>query len=375
MSTVLPVRKNLAVRVLAVAAIAVVLLTTALANVASAHGNVVDPASRNYGCLDRWRNNHMAPEMQTQDPMCYRAWQANPNAMWNWNGLFRENVGGNHQAAVPDGQLCSAGHTEGGRYNFLDTPGPWIATPVNNSFRIRLFDQASHGADYIRVYVTRQGFDPVTQPLRWANLELVGQIGDTPASQWQQATGGVEITVPANAAGRTGRHMVYTIWQASHLDQPYYLCSDVRFPGGAGDPTVNPTTPATTATRTTPPVQTTTPTQVTPTNTGGQPTGGAAGCSAGYTMTSQWNGGFQGEVRVTAGSAAINGWTVTLSFPNGQQVQQVWNATGTPSGSTLTARNASYNGRLAAGANATFGFLANGSGATGTPTLSCAATA
>ena len=48
--------------------------------------------------------------------MCWQAWQANPNAMWNWNGLFREGVAGNHQAAIPDGQLCSAGHTQGGRY-------------------------------------------------------------------------------------------------------------------------------------------------------------------------------------------------------------------------------------------------------------------
>ncbi len=28
--------------------------------------------------------------MVTEDPMCYQAWQADPNAMWNWNGLYRE---------------------------------------------------------------------------------------------------------------------------------------------------------------------------------------------------------------------------------------------------------------------------------------------
>ncbi|MGO4423542.1 lytic polysaccharide monooxygenase, partial [Streptomyces sp. MCAF7] len=27
----------------------------------------------------------------------------------------------------------------------------------------------------------------------------------------------------------TGRHVVYTIWQASHMDQTYFLCSDVNF--------------------------------------------------------------------------------------------------------------------------------------------------
>ncbi|MEO3805001.1 lytic polysaccharide monooxygenase [Nonomuraea sp. B1E8] len=28
---------------------------------------------------------------------------------------------------------------------------------------------------------------------------------------------------------RTGRHVVYTIWKASHMDQTYYICSDVNF--------------------------------------------------------------------------------------------------------------------------------------------------
>ena len=55
-------------------------------------------------------------------------------------------------------------------------------------------------------------------------------------------------------------------------------------------------------------------------------------------------------MRVTAGSAAINGWTVTWTFANGQTVTQAWNATVTSSGSAVTARNVSYNGNLGAGA-------------------------
>ncbi|MCO6011142.1 lytic polysaccharide monooxygenase [Actinoallomurus purpureus] len=30
-----------------------------------------------------------------------------------------------------------------------------------------------HGADHILVYVTRQGYNALTQPLRWSDLELV----------------------------------------------------------------------------------------------------------------------------------------------------------------------------------------------------------
>ncbi|WBB98818.1 lytic polysaccharide monooxygenase [Solwaraspora sp. WMMA2080] len=352
-------RRPLALYALVVAVAAGLLLTTALANVASAHGSVLDPASRNYGCLDRWGGNHMAPEMATEDPMCYQAWQANAAAMWNWNGLYREGVGGNHQGAIPDGQLCSGGRTEGGRYNAMDAIGNWRAKSISNSFSVRLFDQASHGADYIRVYVTRQGFNPISQALGWGNLELVAQIGNTPASQWQSVPSGVQIDIPATAPGRTGRHMVYTIWQASHMDQSYYFCSDVNFGGS------NP--PPTTAPPTTPPPTTAPPTTAPPTT----PPPGSAGCTASYTVASSWSGGFQGEVRVTAGSSAISGWTVTLAYPSGQTVQQAWNATVSASGSTVTARNVAYNGSLGAGASTSFGFIGSSSG--GTPSVTCSA--
>ncbi|MCK1835753.1 lytic polysaccharide monooxygenase, partial [Micromonospora sp. R42003] len=237
----------LAAAILGVCAVVAALLTTAFSGPASAHGSVVDPASRAYSCWQRWGGDFQNPAMATQDPMCWQAWQADPNAMWNWNGLFREGVAGNHQGAIPDGQLCSGGRTQSGRYNALDTVGAWKTVPVTNNFRVKFFDQASHGADYIRVYVTKQGFNALTSPLRWSDLELVGQIGNTPASQWTREVDGVSIQIPANAPGRTGRHIVYTIWQASHLDQSYYLCSDVDF-GGSGPTTPPPTSTPPTST-------------------------------------------------------------------------------------------------------------------------------
>ncbi|GAB3979211.1 cellulase family glycosylhydrolase [Plantactinospora veratri] len=121
---------------------------------------------------------------------------------------------------------------------------------------------------------------------------------------------------------------------------------------------------------TTPPATPTTTPPVTPTTT---PPGGSGACTATYAVTGQWSGGFQSEVRVTAGSRAVNGWTVTWTFTNGQRVSQAWNATVTSSGSSVTARNVSYNGSLAAGASTTFGFLGSWNGTNSAPTLSCAA--
>ncbi|MFI7079543.1 CotH kinase family protein [Micromonospora sp. NPDC049903] len=126
---------------------------------------------------------------------------------------------------------------------------------------------------------------------------------------------------------------------------------------GWGGPTTTP--PPTTPPPTTPPPTTSPP--------------GGGGCTATYAVTSQWSGGFQGEVRVTAGSRAISGWTVTWTFAGGQTVSQAWNATVTSQGSAVTARNVSYNGTLAAGASTTFGFLGSTTGTPSAPTPTCTA--
>ncbi|MER7056951.1 lytic polysaccharide monooxygenase [Streptomyces sp. NPDC000351] len=188
---------------------------------AVAHGSVVDPASRNYGCWQRWGDDFQNPAMAQEDPMCWQAWQDNPNAMWNWNGLYRNGSAGNFEAVVPDGQLCSGGRTEGGRYNSLDTVGAWQTTDITDNFTVKLYDQASHGADYFKVYVTRQGFDPATQPMGWDDLQLVETTGGYAPSQ--------NYEIPVSTSGLSGRHVVYTVWQASHMDQTYFLCSDVDF--------------------------------------------------------------------------------------------------------------------------------------------------
>src|SRR5690349_8471024 len=122
-----PVRIKLLISAVVAALAATLAVLAVHSGPAAAHGNVVGPASRNYGCFERWGSKFQDPTMATADPMCWQAWQADPNAMWNWNGLFREGVAGQHETAIPDGQLCSAGHTVAGRYNSMDVPGDWKA--------------------------------------------------------------------------------------------------------------------------------------------------------------------------------------------------------------------------------------------------------
>ncbi|MBM0231242.1 cellulase family glycosylhydrolase [Micromonospora sp. STR1_7] len=101
------------------------------------------------------------------------------------------------------------------------------------------------------------------------------------------------------------------------------------------------------------------------------PPGG--GCTATYSVVNQWQGGFQGEVRVTAGASAITGWTTRWTFANGQSVTQSWNTTLTSSGAAVTARNVDHNGRLAAGASVSFGFIGGWTGSNAKPEVTCTA--
>ncbi|MFC9927958.1 cellulose binding domain-containing protein [Streptomyces sp. NPDC127190] len=109
-------------------------------------------------------------------------------------------------------------------------------------------------------------------------------------------------------------------------------------------------------------------------DTGGGDGGGttppsSGGCAVAYKVTNQWSGGFQADVRVTdTGPDAWSGWTLNWSFADGQKITQLWNADYTQSGATVSAKNLSWNGTVAAGSSVAFGFTGSWSSANSGPT-------
>ncbi|HST84418.1 MAG TPA: PHB depolymerase family esterase [Kineosporiaceae bacterium] len=185
---------------------------------------------------------------------------------------------------------------------------------------------------------------------QWTNVNGLSQTPtrtDTPSS-------GDTRTQYANSAG-TVLVEAHSLAGVTH-NLPVNAASAISFFGLDG---TGPTTPptATVAPTTAPP---TTAPPTTPPATGG--------CSASYTTVNSWTGGFVGSVKVTAGSAAINGWTVTLTLPSGTSITNLWN--GTRNGSTVT--NLSWNGPLKATESTEFGFQGAGS-ATGLTASACKA--
>ncbi|MFI2203769.1 cellulase family glycosylhydrolase [Streptomyces sp. NPDC020192] len=106
---------------------------------------------------------------------------------------------------------------------------------------------------------------------------------------------------------------------------------------------------------------------------GGGGGGSTASCSASYAVSSDWGSGFNADVKVTnTGSTALSSWKVTWTWTGSQQVTNMWNASYTQSGSTVTVVNAPQNGSVPAGGSASFGF-GGAPGGGGVPSVSCAA--
>ncbi|QQQ78315.1 pectate lyase [Saccharothrix sp. 6-C] len=101
---------------------------------------------------------------------------------------------------------------------------------------------------------------------------------------------------------------------------------------------------------------------------GGQSAYAAVGCRVDYTVTNQWGGGFGANVTITNLGDALSSWNLEWAFTAGQRVDQLWGGEFSQSGSTVTVRNASYNGSLATGASTTPGFNGTWSGSNPAPT-------
>ncbi|MEV5312080.1 glycoside hydrolase family 6 protein [Streptomyces sp. NPDC052610] len=93
----------------------------------------------------------------------------------------------------------------------------------------------------------------------------------------------------------------------------------------------------------------------------------AVPCTVDYKVQNQWDTGFTASVTVTNNGAAKSGWSLKWSYAGNQKVTNAWNAKVTQSGTAVTAANESYNGQLATGGSATFGFQGTYSGTNAVP--------
>jgi chitin-binding protein len=190
-------------------------LTGLAASPAAAHGSMTDPVSRVSACYAE------GPE-SPKSAACKAAVAASGvQAFYDWNAVNIANAAGNHKALIPDGKLCSAGND---KYKGLDLPrADWPSSKLaagKHTFRYK--GTAPHKGSF-ELYLTKDGYDP-TKPLKWSDLEAkpFAKVTDPKMSAGDYVFDG---TLPK----KSGRHLVYSVWQRSDSPEAFYTCSDVVF--------------------------------------------------------------------------------------------------------------------------------------------------
>jgi endo-1,4-beta-xylanase len=88
-----------------------------------------------------------------------------------------------------------------------------------------------------------------------------------------------------------------------------------------------------------------------------QPPPAGGPCHVDYVKAPEWVGGIVADITVTnTGTTAINGWTLTFTFPGDTKVTSAWNMALTQTGQSVSATNLSFNTTIPAGGNQTMGF-------------------
>lgn len=203
-------------------AVGVALAAMALPTPASAHGAPDNPVSRAAACAG------LVDKADARSAACRAAIAAGDTTFADWDNIRVADVAGRDRQVIPDGQLCSAGIE---RFSGLDLArADWPATRLTagTTMTMRYRETIAHRGTF-RLYVTREGYQP-TRPLRWADLEARPflTVTDPPSRAGSYR---IRARLPQD---RSGRHVIYTVWENSNTADTYYSCSDVVFGAPAG---------------------------------------------------------------------------------------------------------------------------------------------
>ncbi|MFF3207899.1 lytic polysaccharide monooxygenase [Streptomyces sp. NPDC002962] len=193
-------------------------LTLLSAAPAAAHGSMGDPVSRVAQCYAE------GPESPKSDACRAAVAAGGTQALYDWNGIRIGDANGRHQELIPDGRLCSANNEE---FKGLDLArADWPATSVGSgayTFKYRV--TAPHKGTF-KVYLTKAGYDPAG-PLAWSDLDLEHPV----ATATDPVASGGFYTFSGTLPERSGRQLLYAVWQRSDSPEAFYSCSDVTFAG------------------------------------------------------------------------------------------------------------------------------------------------
>jgi endo-1,4-beta-xylanase len=276
---------------------------------------------------------------------------ADPNAKLYLNdySIEGENAKSNAMYSLAQSLL-----SQGVPLNGIGFESHFILGQVPSDMQANMQRFASLGLD---VAVTELD-DRITLPASTANLaqqatdfanvvkDCLGVTRCVGVSQW--GVGDADSWVPGTFSGQGAA----TMFDQNYQPKPAYNAVVTALGGSAVTP---------------PPTSSAPPSSAPPSSA--PPTTGAGGPCSVADVVSAWNTGLTEQITIkNTGTTTVNGWKLTFTLASGQTITQAWNATITPSSGAVAAVNLSYNGTIAPGGTASFGFQANHTGNTAAPT-------
>ena len=293
------------------------------------HGSVGDPVSRVYQIF--LENPETPMRSVSIDAIAVGGTQP----FYDWseiNRLVPAYDGSNfepYRVLIPDGQLASAGRL---KYAGLDlVREDWPATSVNQGSYPVVFDaHVPHDPSYFLAFITRDSWS-ADQSLKWDDLVPLSGAD-------QVARDGHLYRFNVDLPNRTGRHILYVIWQRiDPAGEAFFSISDLDFGDGSGY--------------------------------GNPPDGNGAydeftndyitgdiEAEVMFSVQNDWNSGFTAEFTITnSGQIPINGWT--LEFDLARNITNFWNADFVRrEGDRYTVIHDLWNQAIPVGGSASFGF-------------------
>ncbi|GAA2115777.1 hypothetical protein GCM10009759_60910 [Kitasatospora saccharophila] len=191
--------------------------TTLAVGTASAHGAMFGPPSRIAAC---YAEGPETPKSQVCKDLVA---DSGTQPLYDWNEVNIASANGQSQQIIPDGHLCSANRDKYRALDWARTDWPATAATVgarNFDFRVTAPHQGT-----MKLYITNAGYDP-TKPLKWSDLDLAHPVAVYDTARTSD-NGYYHVNV--NLPQRTGRQLVYMVWQRSDSPEAFYGCSDLDF--------------------------------------------------------------------------------------------------------------------------------------------------
>ena len=239
---------------------------------------------------------------------------------------------------IPDGRLASGNNDKYACYDAARND--WPATEMTTGpTQLTWAATVVHNPSVFRVWVTTNDWDS-SSALNWAQMEEL-EVGEIQLI-------GNEYKFEVDFPERTGRHVVYCIWQRlDPVGEGFYSASDVIFGEGEvddgddgdddtgdGDDDGN--------------------------DDGDQENGLQGPDSASIALVNQWAGSWQGQITIdnSYGDLPMLSWTI--SWEGGPDFASLWDGSLSQENGRTVVRDAGYNAFIPAGGTKTFSFIANG---------------